>query len=312
LRGGLMRGDCRVRLLNFITRSALDCPVAVVFGQPCAMNWAGPAYDDVGLRLSDALWQAGYPADLIPSTEIWSGALSVSADGYVQYGQQRYHSVVLYHPDLDRPVTAELFRKAAGGTTALYRIGDWQRDYDGKPFDGAHALPGDMLGVADVQSAVTRIVQQLEASGVARQTPANRTLGFLGCSSVAPPAKGESRLLDGTHVVVSGAEAAAGDAIQRTISIAGHDVAVDAIGLVAIRLDKQGHVNALAAGGLKSLSAGDLQIELAERVDLALWRDSQGRIHGVLQDWPGPVPAALTKLTDAWQRLAVPVPLLAP
>ena len=50
LRGGLMRGDCRVRLLNFITRSPLDCPVAVVFGQPCAMNWAGPAYDDVGLR----------------------------------------------------------------------------------------------------------------------------------------------------------------------------------------------------------------------------------------------------------------------
>ena len=77
LRGGLMRGDCRVRLLNFITRSALDCPVAVVFGQPCAMNWAGPAYDDVGLGLSDALWQAGYPADLIPTTEIWTGALSV-------------------------------------------------------------------------------------------------------------------------------------------------------------------------------------------------------------------------------------------
>ncbi len=113
LRGGLMRGDCRVRLLNFITRSALDCPVAVVFGQPCAMNWAGPAYDDVGLGLSDALWQAGYPTDLIPTTEIWTGALSVSGDGYVQYGQQRYRSVVLYHPELDKPVTAELFRKAA-------------------------------------------------------------------------------------------------------------------------------------------------------------------------------------------------------
>jgi hypothetical protein len=309
LRDGLMRGDCRVRLLNFITRSALDCPVAVVFGQPGAMNWAGPAYDDVGLGLSDAMWQAGYPTDLIPTTEIWTGALSVSEDGYVQYGQQRYRSVVLYHPELDKPVTAELFRKAAQGNTALYQIGDWTQDYDGKPFDGAHSLPGEMVVFADAKSAVTRVVQQLEASGVARQTPADRMIGFSGCGSVAPPAKGESRLLDGTHIVVSGAGAACGDAIQRTLSIEGHDVAVDAEGLVAIRLNKQGRVEALAAGGLKSLNAGALKIELAERVDLALWRDAQGRLHGVLQDCAGPVPAALARLTDDWQRLAVPVPL---
>ncbi len=101
-------------------------------------------------------------------------------------------------------------------------------------------------------------------------------IGFSDCGSVAPPAKGESRLLDGTHVVVSGAWAASGDAIQRTISIEGHDVAVDAEGLVAIRLNKQGRVEALAAGGLKSLNAGELKIELAERVDLALWRDGRG------------------------------------
>ncbi|MFH1742245.1 MAG: hypothetical protein ABIH23_24840, partial [bacterium] len=46
LRGKLMQADCRVRLLNFITQTPLDCPVAVIFGHACAMNWAGPAYND--------------------------------------------------------------------------------------------------------------------------------------------------------------------------------------------------------------------------------------------------------------------------
>ena len=109
--------------------------------------------------------------------------------------------------------------------------------------------------------------------------------------------------------MVSGAGSAAGDAIQRTIRMEGHAVVVDAEGLLAIRFDNQGRVEALAAGGLKSLDAGQLKIELTERVDLALWRDDRGRFHGVLQDCAGAVPAALARLCDDWQRLAVPAPL---
>ena len=144
VRGELMRGDCRVRLLNFITRSPLDCPVAVVFGQACAMNWAGPAYDDVGMALGDALWRAGYPADLIPANEIPTGSLTVGSDGYVHYGAQPYRSVVLYHPQFETPATAELFRKAAKGKSRLYRIGDWTQDFDGNAFKGSASLPRKM------------------------------------------------------------------------------------------------------------------------------------------------------------------------
>lgn len=309
LRGGLMRGDCRVRLLNFITRSPLDCPVAVVFGHPGAMNWAGSAYEDVGLKLTDALWRAGYPADLIPTTEIWTDSLKVSEDGYIQYGPQRYRSVVLYHPDLDKAVTAEFFRKAAKGKTSLYRMGEWTRDYEGKQFDGSASLPREMTVMTDTKVAVDRIIKQLIAAGVKPQPRAERTVGFADCRTPAPPTKGQSRLLDGTHIVVSGAQDAAGDPIKRTINVDGHDVSVDAVGLFAIRTDRQGRVEALAAGGLKTLKAGEFSIELPERVDVALWRDNDGKFHGVLQDCSGEVPASLRKLTDDWQRLAVPVPL---
>jgi hypothetical protein len=309
LRGGLMRGDCRVRLLNFITRSPLDCPVAVIFGQPSAMNWAGRAYDDVGMKLSDKLWQAGYPADLIPTTEIWSGAVKVSRNGYVQCGPQRYRCVVLYHPDLDQTVTAEFLRRAAKGKTTLYRIGDWSHDFDGKRFDDKKSLPRSMLELADAKAAVDAITKQLEAASVAPQPRANRTLNFPGCHSVAPPTEGESRLIDGTHIIVSGVNSASGDPIQRTFSVNDHNVSVDAIGLVAVRLDKRGRLEALAAGGLKTLSTGKFKIDLPDRVDLALWHDNQGRFRGVLQGWAGVVPTSLQKLTKDWLRLSVPVPV---
>ena len=307
-RGGLMRGDCRVRLLNFITGSPLDCPVAVVFGQPGAMNWAGPAYDDIGLALSDALWRAGYPADLIPTTEIWAGSLAIGTDGCVQYGPQRYRSVVLYHPELDKRATADFFVKAAKGKTALWRVGDWTRDFDGKAFDGSVSLPGKMGVVRDAKEAFEQVARQLRVLGVGLQPPADRTLGFGDCRTVAPPVKGACRLLDGTVIVASGAGAAAGDPIRETFKVDGHDVTVDAIGLAAVRLDRLGHVEAFAAGGLRSLGMGELKIELPVRVDVAFWRDSHGLVHGVLQECLGPVPAPLAKLTRDWVRLAVPVP----
>ena len=55
LTGKLMLANSRLRLLNFITKAPVDSPVAVVFGHACAMNWAGPSYDDVGLGLTNSL-----------------------------------------------------------------------------------------------------------------------------------------------------------------------------------------------------------------------------------------------------------------
>jgi hypothetical protein len=79
LRGPLMRAECRIRLLNFIAKTPADCPVAVIFGHACAMNWAGPAHGQAGVKLAERFRAAGFPADLIPSSEIDGKALR--ADG---------------------------------------------------------------------------------------------------------------------------------------------------------------------------------------------------------------------------------------
>ena len=366
LRGKLMRGECRIRLLNYITKAPLDCPVAVIFGHPAAMNWTWPGYMQFGLDLADEFWLAGYYADLIPTSEIHNGSLKIDEDGYVRYGKQPYSAVVLYHPQFDKQRTAKFFRNVAkGGKTALFRIGDWTADFDGKPFDGNTALPAEMTPLAEdkidrsrpeftesfypapvilfpKEQPAGRVIARLKEKGIQPQTRAERYTEWLqvchvGFESVQPPTRGLNRLVDGTRIHVAGAsdvandaaddihwdfgaqgepktysagaDDAAGSPIQASFDIDGHTVTADAIGVLGVRLDKDGKVEALAAGGLKSFRAGGMSIELRQRADVALWRDDKGRMHGVLQDWIGPIPAALTAITSDWLRLSVPKPL---
>ncbi len=309
LRGALMRGNSRIRLLNFIAHSPLDCPVAVVFGHACAMNWAGPAYDDVGMQLTDALWRAGYPADLIPSSEIENHTLRVSKDGAIQFGPQRYSAVVLYHPEFEKETTATFFQRAANGPTALYRVGDWTADFNGQPCSGNARLPQGMTGSKDAMSCVASVIVHLQNAGVQQQTPATGSLTRFGRTSCSPGTTGHCRLIDGTRIQVAGSENVAGDPIRTTIRIGQYKVTVDAIGVVGLRLGADGAITALAAGGLRHLHTHGLDIRLSQRVDLAFWKDATGKTHGVLQDHAGPVPAALTHLLPEWERISTPVPL---
>jgi len=309
-RGGLMRGNARIRLLDLIVKAPLDCSVAVVFGQACAMNWAGPAYKDTGLRVAEDLWRAGYPADLIPDNEIRTGALKVGKDGYIWYGPQRYQAVLLYHPEFEQPEKAEFWRAAAGGKTRLYRVGEWKLDFEGRPLQRDTVLPDAMTPLPNGESAVAELVTCLNELKVAQQTPSTNTmLESWAKNRCAPPPTGQCRLLDGTQILLAGAKQVTGDPIQTSFDVGGRPVNVDAVGVVGIRLTSAGRLDAFAAGGLKRLEAGDLKIELPERVDVAFWHDEQGSTHGVLLGWHGPVPKALVSLTDDWLRIELPKPL---
>jgi hypothetical protein len=308
--GRLMRADCRVRLLNYISTAPIDCPVAVVFSHPRVNNWTGPGCGDAGVKVCDALWKDGYYADLIPSSEIASGALKVSEDGHVQYGPQKYAAVVFYEPQYERPAAGEFFRKAAAtGKTALYRIGDWTMDFDGSALDVQTALPAAMTA-SDAATCTAAIIAQLKASGYHPQTPCTmRNHSGVGSASMMPKPSGQCRLLDGTIILASGEKDVLGDPIQKTLNVDGHDVAFDAVGVAAVRLDKDGKLEALAAGGLKRFAVGKTKIELPQRIDVALWKDTKGVWQGVLQDYAGEVPKDLAALCKHWTRLQVPEPL---
>ncbi|HOX59327.1 MAG TPA: hypothetical protein P5205_19355 [Candidatus Paceibacterota bacterium] len=304
----LLAADCRVRLLNFISTAPIDCPVAVVFGHPAALNWAGPGLADVGMSVADALWAAGYYADLIPSSEIAAGHLKLAEDGALQYGPQRYAAMVLYQPEFERPAVARFFRQAAAaGRTALFRVGDWTLDFEGKPFAAAAELPPQMKTLPAAEAAQESIAA-VRSKGLTPQTTCTpRRLQFTG--SMMPKPSGECHLLDGTVILASGEQDVMGDPIRKTMLLSGRHLTFDAIGIAAARHDRSGRLEALAAGGLKKFESPDLTLELPERADLALWRNSQGQWQGVLQGYTGPLPARLTQLTTNWTRLRVPAPM---
>ncbi|MCX7047540.1 MAG: hypothetical protein NTX50_18905 [Candidatus Sumerlaeota bacterium] len=306
LRGGLMRAEARLRLLNFISRAPLDCPVAVIFGHAGAMNWAGPAYNDVGLQLAGDFWRQGYPADLIPADEIQSGALRLNDDGRLQYGPQRYTAAVLYHPEFEPAETASFLARAARGKTVLWRVGDWTRDFDARPF--TPEWPAQVRACSDTAECAAQVTALLRERGVAPQTPATDVIGW-DVKTPAPPRTGSCRMIDGTVAMLAGAQQVSGDPLHFNQPVNGCPVEANAIGVLAVRLDAAGQLEALAAGGLSLFRGGGLELALDSPLDVALWRDAQGQWRGVAQDGGAALPPALLKVTANWLRLAAPAPL---
>jgi len=237
LKGSLMQAECRVQLLNYISTKPIDCPVAVIFGHAASLNWTGSGFADVGLQITDKLWEAGFYADLIPSSEIDSGALKIGEDGSIQYGRQRYAAAVLYNPEYEQKATADFFVQAAtGGKTKLFRVGAWSKDFEGAPFDGDAALPAIMKSM-DGNSAVHGVIKFLKAEGYDPYTTCTPNRAGYG-SSMVPGVSGHLRLLDGTVIHASGKNDVMGDPIKETFSVRGHDVIFDSVGIAAARLDE--------------------------------------------------------------------------
>lgn len=309
LRGNLMQGESRIRLLNYISKSPLDCPVAVIFGHARTMNWAGPRYDDVGMELVNELWQKGIMTDLIPSSEIENKNLHIDKNGWICYGPQRYTAVILYYPEFERPFLAKFFKEAEKGHTRMFRVGEWTKNFNAEPFEGNKALPGSMTVRDDISILVPEIRKLLAQQGIPLQTPATRTISFGKRTSFAPPTTGFCRLTDGTFIYVAGTKNPTGDRIKSTFKVNGFDVRFDATGVAAARLNDAGEVQALAAGGLKFFKTGNFKISLPEPLDMALWKDRDENWYGVVQGWSGDIPASLQKITKQWERLGLPVPL---
>ncbi|MFH1568719.1 MAG: hypothetical protein ABIL09_12040, partial [Gemmatimonadota bacterium] len=303
----LVRAECRVRLLSFISRAPLDCPVAFVFGHQGLMNWAGAGYLDYGEDLSLDLWRRGYAVDLYPSTEIESGTLEVTADGWLQVGRQRYEVLVLYRPDLCPATVARFFGEKLITRTALVAIGSWERDDRGEALDGLGLLPAGFRRLASAEGALEVLLTELEQRGAGRQPPLVEPYLLFRNDQIGMPApSGTARLVDGTVVRLAATMVSdGGDPIEETIDVGGVPVEVAAEGLFAARVDGEGRVEALAAGGLRRVRGGGLDLELSAPLDVALWRDAGGAWRGVAQGVPE-VPDALKRLARDWVCLRVP------
>jgi hypothetical protein len=248
------------------------------------MNWAGPDYDDVGMDLVNSLWCRGIPTDLIPSSEIGNKSLYIDEEGWICYGSQRYSAIILYHPEFEKIKMADFFSRKLKTKTRMFRIGEWQHDFEGKSFDGNSALPESMTAIVGSESLLSEITNILGEQNIDLQTPAS-CQNKNGIIDIIHPATGVSRLIDGTIIHIAGTGSESGDPINTRFKIKGKDVFFDALGVAAVRLDKNGNVQALVAGGLKSFKSGNFEINLTDRIDIALWINDKGKWEGVIQGW---------------------------
>jgi len=216
---------------------------------------------------------------------------------------------VLYQPEFGDEGELAFFSRAAAGRSAVFMVGDWTKDFEGRPSDATVRLGAKVRKCGDDPACVEAAMRMLSEAGVTRVTewPSNaKRWGHAGGPLATPPVEGHSVLTDGTYVRVAGAKDPAGDPISETFTWQGHRVTVDAVGVVAIRFASDGKVAAFGAGGLKSVRTDGFGLALEERTDLAFLTGADGRVRGLVQGWTGNLPEALRSITPDWQRIAVP------
>jgi len=296
-----MRAENRVRLLNLIQPAPLDCPVAVVFGHAASLNWEGPHFGDLGEGFANELWQAfGVHADIIPSSEIASGALRLAGNGWLTYGVQRYQALVFLNPDFEGPDTFDFLKRVAQSQTQVFVRDETRRAPDGSIRTMDKVLPG--AGFDPTPAAVAEFLQNWH-------------------SPRAPLPRDLVRLTDGTRLLLRGEQDPAGDRFDETFIVdcrgGPAQVSAGATGVFGIRLSPTGDLQALAASELRFVrvemieSFGEpipkLHLKLPQPVDLALWQGAHDKWHGVIQG-DSEIPQELFSWTRNWMRMDLTTP----
>ena len=268
----------RVRLLNLVSSAPPDSEVAVVFDHFGLMNWRNAGYGEWGRDLCCRLWERGYPADLYPDEDLTNGTFRTTADGLAAVGKETYRAVVFVGEAGARPRVPPSWRTFAAGKDAPAAIADY--------LDGVKAV---------------------------RQTPCNRVTWPNPPDGqwdpVYPDTDGTLTLTDGTVARLKGCKPLpSGDDIEGTLAAGGAQVAYRATGLFAAHVGKDGRLDAIAGGAVRSVDGPGLSFTLRHPRDIALRRMPDGSWRGVWQTYEGAgrIPDELLALTPSWITLIRP------
>lgn len=300
----------KIRMLNIVTNSQIDSPVAVVFSRFGAANPLRQEYQAVGTDICDRFSSRGFPCDLLPVDEIFSsrpdGTLKWSVqDGRLAYGDQKYEALIFFGEN-----DAE-----EDAWNALRNLADDNPEIKTRFV----SIPAGASSEEKEQKVAETIVF-LERGGVLKQTPwvgdPNRFGTTDAETSLRPPRTAFSRFIDGTLLWIAATASDFGDPIvlqNERIKLKdgglSPNISARANGVFSVRFDKQGALDAVVIDDAKSLEIGDFSFELSDEeigddpVDVAVWRDAQGNWRGVFQRKKNDLPEALRKLVPTWNYL---------
>lgn len=238
-KGGAV-AERRIRLLNRISDSPIDSPVALVFGHERVMNWDDPAYGQWGWNDAFGVWKEGYAVDAYPSTEI--GTFQLDDAGFLRVGRQRYQVVIFRNlNERDRVSFAGIVKNRTLQTRICERTDD-----------------------------VAAYLSSVKAS---RQTPICQTVPPAGWASVYPQPDGTLTLTDGTVArIKASAPSWCGDRIEGVLEVGGVRIKYAAEGVFAARLGADGRMEAFAGGNLRYVSGPGFSRTFASPRDIVMKR----------------------------------------
>lgn len=306
---GVNRIREKIRMLNLVSNSQIDSPVAVVFGRIGASNPLRSEYLAVGVDICDLISSKGYPTDLIPVDEVFSNRPDGTPkwqvrNSHLAYGDQQYSAILLYG-ESDAEKDAWL---------ALHELADKTSNCRTKFIVVPVAATRK-----DKEALATEAIDVATLEGVVRQTPWVRDRYAFGNEeeiSYRPPRTSVSRFLDGSVLWIASTESDFGDPIvlnKEKIELKrgsySPEISVVANGVFLTRFDDQGELDAVVASEVKSLTVGELSFVLsddeigADPVDIAVWKDANGQWRGVFQRHDNVLPPALQKIVPKWNYL---------
>ncbi len=283
---GMERTRQRIRMLNFISDAPLYSPVCIVFGHFSVMNWTRPEFNtliNIAITQCQKFSNAGYPADLIPSSQINSKTQSgvpcwqINDEGYLQYGIQPYKVIVFYaDTDSDRADFEHLRQMAIKSKTKII-----------------------------VPKGIPEAITLLNNNKIGKQSPWESRPGISGFA----------RMVDDTLVWANATvEKPTGLPLLVQEKVSNNNgsqeikISAEAVGVLACRFDSKGNLNALAGSEIKKFSGGGLDFDLTNEQslpDIALWKDSKGQWKGIIQSTKNQLPNELKNITSDWRYLQI-------
>lgn len=244
----------RIALLNQVQESVAHSPVLVLLGMnaavaPSANHIENGRWDMKRGALVEAfqvavdLWRMGYICDLVPTTEIDNGSLSVDAHDRPRFGRNLYGAVILVDPELLSLATLVFLERITTVDFPLLVIGSARRDASGR----------------DIRKRFNTIMHR--ASHWSHVPLPIQLDVWLRRKGLRPnDLDSGSRFNDGMAVFTSHTRKPSGTALLIDCDIEGHHVEAEAEDLFAIRLDDAGRIERLAAAMVSAVRIGGKQV----------------------------------------------------
>lgn len=261
-----------VALANLFQRAAVKSNVLVVMGYPAVINWTVNVEDGVHwdirrgafvdcFHVANEVFKAGYVCDLVPSYEIDDGDLRF-ADGHLTYGTETYDALIYVRPEFSTPASLNFLE------SLLTDAG----------------FPVALLGVCDLDSTGADASMRFNklADAVALHLDAidpREVIAVLDCWGIKRnDIPDGSRLQDGSVIICNRGPVHRGNALRlENVTVNGHKVDALCQDAFGIKLDEDGAIQRLFAGGLSEVRVdGNLVLRIPQPRDIYVERTPAG------------------------------------